>query len=77
VDGPIGIHLFTDAVEPHIGTTDAVRMKHNTVRFTPPGSDVKVVWEVDYSTPESLAVVIVRDHGPDIMLAEDDFYLNE
>jgi len=35
----------------------------NAVRFTPPGSDVEVVLEVDRSAPEPLVAVIVRDHG--------------
>ncbi len=38
----------------------------NAVRFTRPGSDVQVVLEIDRSTPEPLAVLSVRDHGPGV-----------
>jgi len=38
----------------------------NAVRFTQPGTDVEVLLEIDRSTPEPLALLSVRDHGPGV-----------
>jgi two-component system sensor histidine kinase CpxA len=38
----------------------------NAVWVTRPGTNVEVVFEIDRSTPKSLAVLSVRDHGPGV-----------
>jgi signal transduction histidine kinase len=38
----------------------------NAARFPRPGTNVEVVLEIDRSTPKSLAVLSVRDHGPGV-----------
>src|SRR5580693_327009 len=38
----------------------------NAIRFTRPGSDVRIALEVDRGAAEPLAVLSVRDHGPGV-----------
>jgi signal transduction histidine kinase len=52
--------------DPHALRSACENIIRNAVRFTRPGSDVQIVLEVDWSAPEPLALLSVRDHGPGV-----------
>ena len=52
--------------DPHALRSACENIIRNAVRFTPPGSDVQIVLEVDRGAPEPLALLSVRDHGPGV-----------
>jgi two-component system sensor histidine kinase CpxA len=52
--------------DPHALRSACENVIRNAVRFTRPGSDVRIVLEVDRSTSEPLAFLSVRDHGPGV-----------
>jgi two-component system sensor histidine kinase CpxA len=52
--------------DPHALRSACENIIRNAVRFTPPGSDVQIVLEVDRSAPEPLAFLSIRDHGPGV-----------
>jgi signal transduction histidine kinase len=52
--------------DPHALRSACENIIRNAVRFTPPGSDVEIVLEVDRTAPEPLALLSVRDHGPGV-----------
>ena len=52
--------------DPHALRSACENIIRNAVRFTPPGSDVQIVLEVDRSAPEPLASLSIRDHGPGV-----------
>jgi signal transduction histidine kinase len=52
--------------DPHALRSACENIIRNAVRFTSLGSDVRVLLDVDRSTPQAKAVVIVRDHGPGV-----------
>jgi two-component system, OmpR family, sensor histidine kinase CpxA len=52
--------------DPHALRSACENIIRNAVRFTPPGSDVQIVLEVDRSAPEPTAVLSVRDNGPGV-----------
>jgi two-component system sensor histidine kinase CpxA len=58
--------IFLRNADPHALRSACENIIRNAVRFTPPGSDVQIVLDVDRSAPESLAVLSVRDHGPGV-----------
>jgi two-component system sensor histidine kinase CpxA len=61
----VGEFHIKDA-DPHALRSACENVIRNAVRFTRPGTNVEVVLEIDRSTPESLAILSVRDHGPGI-----------
>jgi signal transduction histidine kinase len=52
--------------DPHALRSACENIIRNAVRFTPLGSDVQVLFEVDRSTLQPKAIVTVRDHGPGV-----------
>ena len=52
--------------DPHALRSACENIIRNAIRFTPPGSDVRIVLEIDQSAPEPFAVITVRDHGPGV-----------
>jgi two-component system sensor histidine kinase CpxA len=52
--------------DPHALRSAFENVIRNAVRFTPPGTDVEVVLESDRSTPQPVALLCVRDHGPGV-----------
>jgi two-component system sensor histidine kinase CpxA len=60
-----GLIILRNA-DPHALRSACENIIRNAVRFTPPGSDVQIVLEVDRSAPEPLAFLSVRDHGPGV-----------
>jgi signal transduction histidine kinase len=52
--------------DPHALRSACENVIRNAVRFTRPGSDVRIALEVDRSTSEPLAFLSVRDHGPGV-----------
>ena len=52
--------------DPHALRSACENIIRNAVRFTRPGSDVRIVLEVDRTAPEPLALLSVRDHGPGV-----------
>jgi two-component system, OmpR family, sensor histidine kinase CpxA len=52
--------------DPHALRSACENIFRNAVRFTPPGSDVQIVLQVDRSAPEPTAVLSVRDNGPGV-----------
>ena len=52
--------------DPHALRSACENIVRNAVRFTQPGSDVRVILDVDQSAPERFAIVTVRDHGPGV-----------
>ncbi len=52
--------------DPHALRSACENIIRNAVRFTPPGSDVQIVLEVDRSAPERQAFLSIRDHGPGV-----------
>jgi two-component system sensor histidine kinase CpxA len=52
--------------DPHALRSACENIIRNAVRFTPPGSDVQIVLEVDRSAPEPTALLFVRDNGPGV-----------
>jgi signal transduction histidine kinase len=52
--------------DPHALRSACENIIRNAVRFTPPGSDVQIVLEVDRSAPEPQAFLSIRDHGPGV-----------
>jgi two-component system, OmpR family, sensor histidine kinase CpxA len=57
--------IIEDA-DPHALRSACENVIRNAVRFTRPGTNVEVVLETDRSTPESLAILSVRDYGPGV-----------
>jgi len=52
--------------DPHALRSACENIIRNAVRFTPPGSDVQIVLEVDRNAPEPQAFLSIRDHGPGV-----------
>jgi two-component system, OmpR family, sensor histidine kinase CpxA len=52
--------------DPHALRSACENVIRNAVRFTPSGSNVQIVLEVDQSAPAPLAFLFVRDHGPGV-----------
>jgi two-component system sensor histidine kinase CpxA len=52
--------------DPHALRSACENIIRNAIRFTRPGSDVRIVLEVDRSATEPLAFLSVRDHGPGV-----------
>jgi signal transduction histidine kinase len=52
--------------DPHALRSACENIIRNAVCFTPPGSDVQIVLEVDRSAPEPQAFLSIRDHGPGV-----------
>lgn len=52
--------------DPHALRSACENIIRNAIRFTPPGSNVLIVLEVDQSVPEPIAIVTVQDHGPGV-----------
>jgi two-component system sensor histidine kinase CpxA len=52
--------------DPHALRSACENIIRNAVRFTPPGSDVQIVLEIDRSAPEPQAFLSIRDHGPGV-----------
>jgi two-component system, OmpR family, sensor histidine kinase CpxA len=52
--------------DPHALRSACENIIRNSVRFTPPGSDVQIVLEVDRSAPDPQALLSVRDQGPGV-----------
>ena len=52
--------------DPHALRSACQNVIRNAIRFTPPGSDVRVILEVDQSAAVPFAIVTVRDHGPGV-----------
>jgi signal transduction histidine kinase len=58
--------IILENADPHALRSACENVIRNAVRFTPPGTDVEVVLEIDKNAPEPLALLIVRDHGPGV-----------
>ena len=58
--------FITGKADPHSLRSACENIIRNAVRFTQPGTNVEVVLAIDRSTPEPLAIVSVRDHGPGV-----------
>jgi two-component system sensor histidine kinase CpxA len=58
--------IILENADPHALRSACENVIRNAVRFTPPGTDVEVVLEIDKSAPEPLALLFVRDHGPGV-----------
>jgi len=58
--------FITGKADPHAIRSACENIIRNAVRFTQPGTNVEVVLAIDRSTPEPLAIVSVRDHGPGV-----------
>jgi signal transduction histidine kinase len=54
------------SADPHALRSACENIIRNAVRFTPVGSEVQVLFEVDRSTLQPKAIVTVRDHGPGV-----------
>jgi two-component system sensor histidine kinase CpxA len=52
--------------DPHALRSACENVIRNAVRFTPPGTSVEVILEIDRSAPKILALLSVRDHGPGV-----------
>jgi two-component system sensor histidine kinase CpxA len=60
-----GSVILLDA-DPHALRSACENIIRNAIRFTPPGTDVEVILEIDRSASEPLALLSVRDHGPGV-----------
>jgi signal transduction histidine kinase len=58
--------IILENADPHALRSACENVIRNAVRFTPPGTDVEVVLEVDKNAPEPLALLVVRDQGPGV-----------
>ena len=52
--------------DPHALRGACQNVIRNAIRFTPPGSDVRVILEIDQSAAGPFAIATVRDHGPGV-----------
>ncbi|RZU43621.1 ATP-binding protein [Edaphobacter modestus] len=58
--------IILENADPHALRSACENVIRNAVRFTRSGTNVKVVLEIDWSTPEPLGILFVRDHGPGV-----------
>jgi signal transduction histidine kinase len=58
--------VFFENADPHALRSACENIIRNAVRFTPPGTNVQVVLEMDKSTLEPVALLSVRDFGPGV-----------
>jgi signal transduction histidine kinase len=58
--------VIVNNADPHALRSACENIIRNAIRFTPPGTVVQVVLEVDNGSPERLATLSVRDHGPGV-----------
>jgi two-component system sensor histidine kinase CpxA len=61
-----GGEFITGKADPNALRSACENIIRNAVRFTQPGTNVEVVLAIDRSTPETIAIVSVRDHGPGV-----------
>jgi signal transduction histidine kinase len=58
--------IILEDADPHALRSACENIIRNAVRFTPPGTNVEVVLEIDRSTQEPVGILSVRDHGPGV-----------
>jgi two-component system sensor histidine kinase CpxA len=57
--------ILTNA-DPHALRSACENIIRNAVRYTPRGTEVQVLLEIDRTGPESRVLITVRDHGPGV-----------
>jgi signal transduction histidine kinase len=60
------VSIIVRNADPHALRSACENIIRNAVRFTPSGSDVQIVLEVDRVAAEPTAFLFVRDHGPGV-----------